>query len=740
MTIDEIYKEGNLSIRSYHVCKYNNIETIYDLKEYFVKNKSFTKFRNCGRKSDEELIKLCNSYYLEGIDSIYNETEELILENPLKKIVTELTRTQREVINSFILVNTNSLSVRSKNAVTLHLKGNLKIKNFAGKILLSDSFNVKNIKNVGTKCVPEIEIYISIIKDFLIEVSQSDNEKYLISLKNNFLIQRTFSISKIPNEILETESIFLLTDFLLNQNALFDEAQTLIVKKALKIYQNQKEFSLDDIAEKVNLTRERVRQIRKVCIDDLFNKLIFIQNFSDDLFQKYNIDINSNQLEIDTEIVDLINNTNSINLSKEFITYILFAYLWDKFSLIGEIEDVLQPRYFNARNRHNWKNFYLIEKDIVKEIDFNALANDIDNRISDKIVESYLFNFKSYLSRFLTNNNIDFLDLAFPIAENIINKEFELYLDLDENLIFKRNTKKQAHEYAFEALEHLGKPSKVKEIFEKILELYPNYKTDEPKVRVSMKRKNGFVPIGRKSVFGLKKWEKELDNFKGGTIRTISEEFLLNFNEPQHKKAIEKYVKQYRPKTNANSIYNNLYIDESNTFIFYENYYIGLTSKNYSNNFKILTKTASPTRQTWEESLEVLKEFIDKEKRLPYSSGCSKSEEKLYRWFNIQKRKCYDGKLEKEKEHLIIEIDNMFPQINGKRRSNSSEKYEELIAFVKSNLRLPSASKNGEENLYQFFYKQRKLFDKDKLEAKEEIQFIEVAKLLQNIKYENKGN
>ncbi|TMM29681.1 hypothetical protein FDT66_11245 [Polaribacter aestuariivivens] len=579
MTIDEIFKKGNLSIRSYHVCKYNNIETIYDLKEYFVKNKSFTKFRNCGRKSDEELIKLCNSYHLEGIDSIDNETQELISENPLKKIVTELTRTQREVINSFILVNTNSLSVRSKNAISLHLKGNLKIKNFAEKILLSNTFNVKNIKNVGAKCVPELEIYISIIKDFLNDVSQSDNEKKLISIKNNFLIQRTFSISKIPSEILETESIFLLTDFLLNQNALFDETQTVIVKKAFKIYQNQKELTLDDIAEKVNLTRERVRQIRKLCLDDIFNKLLFIQNFSDELFQKYNIDINSNQLEIDAEIVDIINNTNNTNLSKEFISYILFAYLWDKFSLIGEIEDVLLPRYFNARNRHNWKNFYLIDKDIVKEIDFNALANDIDNRKSDKIVESYSFNFKSYLSRFLSNNNIDFLDLVFPIGEKIINDEFELYLDLDENITFERNTKKQVHEYALEALEELGNPSKINLILDKVLELNPNYVTDEASLRAAMARRNGFVPIGRKSVFGLKKWEKELENFKGGTIKDVIIEFLQDKNEPIHILLVLEYLDKYRRNKDAKSVLTNLKVDPLKRFLIYNQGFIGLQIK-----------------------------------------------------------------------------------------------------------------------------------------------------------------
>ena len=39
------------------------------------------------------------------------------------------------------------------------------------------------VKNVGSKCVPELEIYFSIIKEFLIEVSQSNDEKHLISLK-----------------------------------------------------------------------------------------------------------------------------------------------------------------------------------------------------------------------------------------------------------------------------------------------------------------------------------------------------------------------------------------------------------------------------------------------------------------------------------------------------------------------------------------------------------------------------
>lgn len=737
MKIDEIYKKEEISVRSYHVCKYNELHSVSDLKKYYYKNRSFEKLRNCGRKSNEELINICNKYPDENIENRETETKK---ENPLKTIISELTRAQREVINSFIFVNTNSLSARSKNAISLHLKNNLKVKNLAEKILLSESFNVQNIKNVGAKCIPEIEVYISIIKDFIFEVSQTRDENYLIALKNKFLIQRTYDISLVPCEILESESIFQLTDFLLNQNAFFDKSQTVIVKQALKLFNNHQALTLDEISEQVDLSRERVRQIRKLCLDDLFNKLLFISNFNDDLSQKYSIDIESRYVEINTVVLDKINQSNNTHFSREFITYILSAYLKDSFSIVGNYEDVLQPKYSNARNRHNWNNFYLIAKELASEIDFNSLTNDISNRINDRIEESYSFNFKSYISKFLTNNNVNILDLLFPICEIIINEEFEIYLDLDENINFKRNTTRQAHEYAFEALEHLGKPSNVKEIFEKVIQLHPNYETEETKIRVSMKRKNGFVPIGRKSMFGLKKWENELENFKGGTIRNIVEEYLMQFSEPKHISDITEYVLKYRPKSNQYSILQNLKLDESGLYMFFKGSHIGLTTKKYESDFKKISEVQKTDKKTWEERFEMLQNFVLTEKRLPFSNGVPEKEIKLYRWLNVQKSKQNKGKLAKNKLEKLNSLLAEYPSINGRRRLNSNEKYQELISFVSNNHRLPSANKNGEENLYQFFYKQRKLFDKNELDSKEESKFVEVAKLLKNIKYENKRN
>lgn len=831
MTIDEIHKNEDISVRSYNVCKYNGLKSIEDLQKYYLKYNSFENLRNCGRRSNEELIELCNKYqskifdgknteiqtfsleriiysltksqreninnfiidstkslsvrsrnaiykFLNGnlqIENLYKRkllsntfnlksiknigkkcTPELetyianiksnILEdpenneilnykvsNPLEEILANLTRIQREVINSFIQVNTNSLSVRSKNAISQFLNYNFKVRNFAEKIFLNKHFSVQRIENVGKKSIPELEIYFSLVKDFLMEVIETDDKKKLITLKNNFLIQRTFSVSKIPIEILESESIFQLVDFLLNQNLCFEKSQMEIITKGLKIYNNYSEFTLDEIANLSGLTGERVRQIRKLSLEQMPNKLLFIRNFNEDLFQNYGIDISANQIEITQDLANNINNRNNTNFSKEFVTLILSVYLQDDFSLIGKIEDVLQPKYSNNRNRHNWNNLYLVRKELISKLDFELLTNDIDERINERIEETYSFNFRSYLSKFISNEDIETIDLVFPIAENIVNDECKLYLDLDDDIVFQKNTAKQAYEYAYEALEKLGKPSKVQTIFKKVKELFPNYETDVNKVRASMKRKDGFVPIGRNSVFGLKKWEKELNDFKGGTIRSITAEYLGQSKEPKHITKITEYVLKYRPKSNEKSIYYNLRIDESETFAFFKNSFIGLKDRVYSEDFIILEDSDSIKRNTWEDRYKDLISFISIENRLPLSIGVPEEEIKLYRWINVQKRSIKLGKLDDKKANLINQVFQKFHTTNRRRRLNSEEKYIELLTFIETNHRMPTANRKNEENLYQFYYKQRKLYSNDSLDDKEKVQFLEVSKLLKNM-------
>ncbi|MBX2978652.1 MAG: hypothetical protein KF905_05095, partial [Flavobacteriales bacterium] len=491
MTIEEIYYSEDISVRSFNVCNDNDLKDLSAILKHYREHKTFGNLRNCGRKSNEELTALCLKYI--NYDS--NQfVETLKTEKQLISTINNFTRTQREIVNSFIEINTNSLSNRSRNAITSFLNGNLKIRNISEKILTNDRFNFQDIKNVGTKTVTELKIFFDTIIDFIEKVAEVENENDLVALRNRFFIEKTFSISSIPNEILESQSIFSLVDFLITKDAIFDKNENIIFQKAFKIYDKQSELTLDDIAEEINISRERVRQIRKGIVENLFNSLQFTRNIEDDLYQKYNIDQTQLLIHIEDDLNNLINDVNKTNFSNEFNAFIIYTYISDKFDLIGEIEDVLLPKYFNSRKRHNWDNFYLMNKKISCLFNFIDFVNDLDKRSSERIEESYIFNFKSYLLSFLTSTNLDVINNISEVAEKILNNEFGIYIDTNDNIKFTRNSLKQAHEYAYEALKLLGKPSKVNEITKKVEELHPDYETNEAKVRVSMKRQNGFVP------------------------------------------------------------------------------------------------------------------------------------------------------------------------------------------------------------------------------------------------------
>jgi len=735
MTIDEVYKNGHLSVRSYNVCIYNNIKTDFDLIKYFSNHKTFKQLRNCGEKSNTELIQLSSKFQ----ENTFNEG---LIKNEysiIQKIKT-LSRLQRQVINSFIKINTSNLQVRSRNAIIALVSESLSLKDFSIKIFGKGNFQISLIKNVGKTSIPELENYLIDIKLFIQEVSENNNENNLICLKNKHFIQSTFSIEHIPNTILQSQSIVKLCNFLIQENTFFIEKYNSVFINTLNVFKSDNIPSLDDMATELNYTRERVRQIREKCYDELFGKVCVLKNFEDDLYQNYEIDVNDDCLIITNEKAHELNYLYDTHFSKNFLAYLFSIYLSDDFATVGNIKDAMIRKQFNASNRHNWRNIYLVKKDYSQLIDFEKLVEDISFRKRERIDETYKFSFKSYMARFFNVNDFTSIDVISPFCEKLVGEELNIYLDLDDYITFNRNTVKQVYEYSFEALEKLGKPSKVSEIHQKVIEIYPNYNTDENSIRASMKRERGFVPIGRRSIYGLKKWENEIDDFKGGTIRSITQEYLESSNTPKHIKQITEHILQYRPKSNESSISANLKLDESGVFKFFEKSHVGLSFKKYDSSFLLVNKRDSSTKKSWEESFQLLINFIDEHSRLPYSSGCSKDEKTLYRWYNIQNRKVQNKTLDPEKIDSIKSVMNRFSNSSRKRKTNSTERYVELNNFVKNQKRLPSANNNGEENLYQFFYKQRKLFDNNNLSDEDKTRFIEVARELKNIKHENTRN
>lgn len=592
MTIEEIYYSEDISVRSFNVCNDNDLNDLTAILKHYRENRTFENLRNCGRKSNEELTALCLKY--SDYDSNHF-SEPLKPEKKLLTTITNFARTQREVVNSFIEINTNNLSNRSKNAITSFLNGNLKIRNISERILDNAKFNFQDIKNVGTKTVTELTSFFDTIIDFIEKVAEVENENDLVALRNRFFIQKTFSISSIPIEILESQSIFSLVDFLISKDVIFEKNENSIFQKAFKIYDNQPAHTLDEIAQELNISRERVRQIRKGILEKLFTNFQFLRNLDDDIYQKYSLDKNQQLINVDEDLNKLINQINKTNFSTEFNSILIYSYLQDKFELLGNLEDVLQPKTFNSRDRHNWDNFYLISQDLTNLFDFHYLADDIDKRLYDRIEETYWFHFKSYLTSFMKVEDSSLITLVLPVAEKIINKEFDLFIDLNDNIVFKRNTVKQVPEFAIEALEKLGVPSNIEEIYKLIEKDFPEITKSKEALRGSLQRTPEVIYFGRSSTYGLKKWETEKEGIKGGTIKDIILDYLENKNYPVHILELLNEVHRYRKETNAKNIITNLKLDPQNQFLIFNQSFIGLSRKSYNSKLSNLPKFLGKT-------------------------------------------------------------------------------------------------------------------------------------------------
>lgn len=235
-------------------------------------------------------------------------------------------------------------------------------------------------------------------------------------------------------------------------------------------------------------------------------------------------------------------------------------------------------------------------------------------------------------------------------------------------------------------------------------------------------------------MYGLKEWEKLHANFKGGTIRDIVEEYLEQFDIPINISKIAEHVLKYRPKSNKLSILQNIKLEETGRFVFFEESLVGLSTKKYPSKYIDLSESDKYLITSWEDSFKNLQQFIEHNKRLPFASGGLENEQVLYRWLKVQKNKCIKNKLEPDKAELINGIINNYSDLSNKFKLNAIKRYDNLIEFVNTNFRLPSASKEEELHLYRFYYKRRKHFEENKLEGIEKEKYEEVLRMLDAVK------
>lgn len=662
-SIEELLNNDEISVRSFNLCGYNDLMNTQDITKHFLNKGTFLNLRNCGRKSNDELINVAEQY-LESIgEENLNKKGET---GNLFDYTSELSEIKMDIFNNYLSYYLENTTARSRNVFDKNFGTSNKRLNFFLKtsdfltLENSGSSTVLELKSIKAKLLNDIENIKNISDE---DVNSFFNTSYLKSKFPTLEIEENIANSKI-----------LIADHFLKNPYIFNDNEIEIIKNNLTIFDNKK-HTLEKTADFLNLSRERVRQIRNKIINTLKEKLNFIINIKDDYFEINNYSLN--YLILSDKNQEITNRKFNTIFTKPFYTFLFFINNYN-FEIIGNIEDAFVERDFTKRNSHQWKNIYLLRKELLSEIRVENLIDTLFLKSKSKIDNQEFINLEDYI-----NETCPYKQILLQFLKKITLEEFE-FEQQDNFIIVPRNTRKNAHEYSYESLKILGKPSSVSEIFIKIKELYPDFDITESGVRASMRRLFGFVPIGRSSNFGLKEWEETME-FKGGTLREIIREYLENLDAPQKIDDILEYIRKFR-KTSRNSLNSNLKLDKSDTFRFFEKSFIGLKDKEYSNEFTELNME-SIIKKTWEESFEILSDFLTANNRLPQSDSENKEESIIYRWLNVQKQKFYKNILTTER---FLLLNNLLLQINPNYfKINNNKILKKLLDFVLENNRLP---------------------------------------------------
>jgi hypothetical protein len=274
ITLEYLFDVEYFTERGLNVCKNHELLTLKQILNHYKEYGTFQNIRNCGKKTNDELIEICEKY----IDTIsVNENTEQT--ESLLGIINSLTPFQKATLNRHFEYLVSNLNVRSYNGL-VSIQESLNPKDIFEKIF-SEKFNFKNIRNIGNKSVEELEkLKLELIR--FLNILQTIQKDQLSKEYTKLIVKTTFN--NLPKHFEDQfESIFdengkiklfTLLKILINSGQLFSENQQKAFELSFINY-NTENTTIDSIAKDLNITRERVRQI-KFKLEDGFKAIFYL--------------------------------------------------------------------------------------------------------------------------------------------------------------------------------------------------------------------------------------------------------------------------------------------------------------------------------------------------------------------------------------------------------------------------------------------------------------------------------
>lgn len=688
----------------------------------FADSLKLLNLRNFGKKSvaDFNVVKpaiidfikeLYNGFNTDSVDDALKQ--ETIKKKPLKERLGE---TQYRVITGFLEKYLESASVRSRNAIKSY--GNDFIEDFVNK-----NNDIKTIKNVGRKSESEIALIITNIRDYVATLeNKALYEEDLFIIKKNALYGEHFD--EYANSFYSRNGhlpMFYILESLFN--ALLKKYRNFqLYNLRTPIFKNKEIESLESIAKKHRLTRERVRQIhmkvRKHLIEvDSSAKEGMTYSIAKFIIGNNDWNYVTDEFQ-DNNYIDLSMVTNKYSqenhqFTDDFILFLIGTLCRDTFIPIGK---PILP--YPTRSKDEWINCYLVKKELTEKFDFtrfldmvkeyeNSNTDDLKASVRELIIDTFFEAWISYDSSAVEEIS--------EVVSCILIQEVGIIPDDDFNFTIEGKKQDDVSDAIYNILKLNGNPISCDDLLLSINSMYPRKFKSISSIKAIVYRDIRMCFVGSNNLVALIEWE----HIKLGSIRNIIIQYLEQSEEPQKVKEIVSYVQKYRD-TSEHSIRST--IGSGEQFVNFGGGYYGLKWKEYPEVSNLDKKDS-----LFHKRIQEFEQFLQAHNHFPFSSD-NQQEMELHEWW--KQIKLYSNLNEFQKSE-IKRIETKYKCLARKKRHlhwfDNCRNYHE---FIQEYHRRPSMSNAKEKDLSLWLKKASQDFSNGTLTHQQEMCYLDLCKSL----------
>jgi len=589
-TLWDLCEINGLTVRAYTVCLSAKLLNLHAILCYYKEYGSFLRLRNCGRKTDSELIAICKKYYSKleisklDVEIMPKDIRSKPLYDISFKDIQHLSSRKERVIQYFLKYQLSRVKKQEYTLISSYLKYDFSLESLCHKIF-QEKYKPSALVGISKAKAEMVDLLFNEIYNFIREVLLKNDDVQLCKqlleykiLNSDYRLERV-ACETICNRIdmLPNFTLFKLMEELLANQIVITTRELDIFNQTVGCYVDFHKTILDTIGQRIGLSRERIRQIRNTASEKMNNLCVYLREIPSEFVARYGIDGSAACIPINEEFVQSVNHIDGTRFNAEFIGKVLGHVLADKYVLYGCSTDLFDtsPIY---KGSYMWRNLYLVDYRYEPEFDFQDLVQELSDISHLRRRELYVFNLKDYVLENLLNSDILLLDEIVAVAKQLVWHELNLSTNSDGDIVFEPNSRLLS-DCIYDLLLEVNQPTAISWIEREIKLRYPEVKVGVATFYKTCKNDSRFILWGIGPIYGLRAWKDEA-NIKEGRILDMVEEYLQAFDEPKHIDSITSYVCRFR-NTSKNSIRCNVSRDKAGRFRFFGKLFIGLTAKVY---------------------------------------------------------------------------------------------------------------------------------------------------------------